>query len=81
MVGCGALGKNRLGPELRRGRELHPGELEEHSRKLWVPAVSRLGPSVRREGEAVEGAGHKRPEQGGCAKDVGVCVCEGVRGP
>lgn len=72
MVGCGALGKNRLGPELWRGRELHPGELEKHSRKLWVLAVSRLGPSVRRrEGEAVEGAGHKRPEQGGCAKDAG----------
>ena len=48
VVGCGTLGKNRLRPERWRGQELHPGEVEEHSLKLWVPAVSRLGPSVMR---------------------------------
>lgn len=28
-------GKNRPRPELGRGRELHPGELEERSLELW----------------------------------------------
>lgn len=46
-------------PELWRGRELPPGELE-----LWGQAVFRRGPSVmRREGEEVEESGHKGPEQ------------------
>lgn len=48
VVGCGTLGKDRLRPERWRGQGLHPGEVEEHSLKLWVPAVSRLGPSVMR---------------------------------
>lgn len=39
-----------------------------------------MGPSVRRrEGEAVEAAGHKRPEQDGCAKDRGECMRRGLR--
>lgn len=69
---AGVLGKNRLRPELLRGREPLPGEVEEQSLKLWEEAVYRLGPSVTRwEGEEVEEAGHKGPGQGGLAKDAG----------
>lgn len=59
VVGCGTLAKNRLGPEPWRGRELRPGELEEHSLKLWV-SDGTLG-----EEEGGRGSGGSRSQKAG----------------
>lgn len=78
VVGCGTLAKNRLGPEPWRGRELRPGELEEHSLKLWV-SDGTLG-----EEEGGRGSGGSRSQKAGAGWvrqgwGGGECMRRGLR--